>query len=136
MQGRRAPGLYASACLGAPGLVAAELGRAPLQRALVGRDLGANVVLAELGAAALAPALVLRLQHLVDVLELELDLVLVGPRGLPVEHLGARGRMPLTDRDEDPEDQDPHHHHRDAEERIVDWRSVARIAGPWSRATQ
>src|SRR5947207_3310394 len=54
-----------------------------------------------------AAAFVLRLQHLVDVLELEPHLVLVRAGGLPVEHLRPADRIPAAERHED-QDQRQH----------------------------
>src|SRR5262245_38524129 len=51
----------------------------------VARDVFAELVLGDLGLAAFAAVLVLRGDHLLDVLHLELDLGLIGPGRLPVE---------------------------------------------------
>src|SRR5258708_27355715 len=63
-------------------------------------DLAMDVGLGAIGLAAAAAALVLRLEHLADVLELELDLGLERSRRLPVDDVGARARVPLAERDE------------------------------------
>ena len=57
--------------------LAPQLVAAPLQVHLVVVDLRAEVVFGELGPPGPAPPLVLRLEHLVEVVQLELDLVLV-----------------------------------------------------------
>src|SRR6266540_2910291 len=68
--------------------------RGPLRRIrepldLLARDLLPYLVLGQLPFAALAPVGVLGLDHLIDVLHLELDLVLVGAGRPPVEKIGA-----------------------------------------------
>src|SRR4051812_40481235 len=55
-------------------------------------------VLVDQRAAVMAAALVLRVDHLLDVLELELDLGLVGAGRLPVQELGRRRARILADR--------------------------------------
>src|SRR5207248_4648795 len=111
-------------------LRAPELCGALLLLALAGVDVLADIILADLRPSAAPAALVLRLEHLIDVVHLELDLVLVRPRGLPVEDVRARARIPLPDRQEDPEDQQTYEHHPDTEQGIVDSPIVARI-GTW-----
>src|SRR5882757_4830098 len=74
--------------------VAVVLGASP-HLALGGIHLGAHLLLRELGPARPAAALVLRLQHLLDVLHVEADLVLIRAGGRPVEHVGAASRVPL-----------------------------------------
>ncbi|TMM10368.1 MAG: acetyl-CoA C-acyltransferase [Actinobacteria bacterium] len=101
-------------------------------RSLLGGDLGAHLVLAELRAPGLPPALVLSLDHLIHVLELEADLVLVAASGLPVQLLGARTRIPLADREEDPEDHQPDDHDSHTEQGVVHARSVR---AAWRPAT-
>src|SRR5690242_20087302 len=86
-----------------------------LQLALGGIDLRADLVLGELGPAAAAPALVLRLQHLVDVLQLQPDLVLVRARGLPVEHFCPTPRVPPADPDQDQDQSQDSRRHDEGE---------------------
>ncbi len=98
--------------------------------ALLGLGLRPYRVLADLGAAAAAAALVLRLDHLVHVLELEADLVLVGAGGLPVDLLRAGAGVPLADREEDEEDHDDGAEHEHPE--LVHWRECT-LTCPWLR---
>src|SRR3954452_22418267 len=71
------------------------------QLALRRVHLRADLVLGQLRPAAASPALVLRLEHLVDVHQLQPDLVLVRARGLPVEHVAPAPRVPPADPDQD-----------------------------------
>src|SRR5829696_7719645 len=81
-----------------------------LAPALVRRHLGADVVLADLDAPARPATCVLRLDHLIHVVDLELRLHLRRARGAPVHLLRPRAGIPLPDRQEDPD------HHQPSEE--------------------
>src|SRR5918992_1116254 len=69
-----------------------------LAQALVLRHLGAHVVFGQLRPAARTAAGVLRLEHLLDVFELELGLRLGRAGRAPVDLLGAGTRIPLAER--------------------------------------
>src|SRR3954470_9694182 len=67
-------------------------------------DLHRDVVLGALRLSPRPPAFVLSLEHLVDVVELELRLDFGRAGGLPVQHLCSRDRVVLPDRSEDQEE--------------------------------
>src|ERR687898_464281 len=75
--------------------------------ALVRSDLSSYVVLGDLGPPRRAAAPVLRLDHLVHVVHLKLGLDLGRAREPPVHLVGARPRIPLPDRQEDPDYDQP-----------------------------
>src|SRR5918992_3781690 len=87
-RGRLAPALLAA--------LAPQLLAAPFQVDVVLVHLRTEVVLGQLRPAGAPAPLVLCLEHLVDVLELQLDLVLVRARGLPVQELRGRAGVPLA----------------------------------------
>ena len=75
---------------------------------LVADDVLSELVLGDLPLAALAPVGVLRLDHLLDVLHLQLDLVLVGPGRPPIQQVGPRARVEAREQHQKPhEDQQP-----------------------------
>src|SRR5687767_13720557 len=76
---------------------------------MVGGDRRPDVGLSDLAAAGRTWALVLGLDHRIDVVEFELSLALGRARRSPVDLLGARPRVPAADRQEDPD------HHQAAE---------------------
>src|SRR5919108_4850273 len=91
-------------------LLALEPGFAPgVERALLGGDVGAQLALGQLRAAAAPAALVGRLEHLIDVVELVLDLRFQrGVLGLPVEHVGTGAKIEATQQEhEDDDDRHP-----------------------------
>ena len=71
---------------------------------LVPNDRLADLVLGHLALAALAAVGVLGLDHLIDVLHLQLDLVLVGAGRAPVEQVGARTGVEPREQHEQPDD--------------------------------
>src|SRR5919108_6083170 len=72
--------------------------------AFLSRDLLAHLVFGQLSLASLAAIFVLRLEHLLDVLHLQLDLGLVRACGAPVEDVRSRARIEPADQDESEND--------------------------------
>src|SRR5688572_24159344 len=93
-----------------------------LAPALVLRHLDADVLLGALRSAACAPARVLCLEHLVDVVELQLGFDLGRTGGAPIHLLRTRARIPLAERQQDPDGDDEAEQHEQAE--LVDLASV------------
>jgi Thiolase, N-terminal domain len=84
--------------------------------------LASDVLLGSLGSSGSPAAFVLGLEHLVDVVELQLGLELRRARQAPVHLLRPRARIPLAEREQDPDPNDEAEQDEDSE--LVDPASV------------